>query len=89
MFALLSLFSNSQNTQVNLQLSSLIGDNMVLQQKTKVKVWGRTAPGQKVKVITSWKASGTAIADKIGKWDLSIPTPEAGGPYTINILLDV
>ena len=84
-FAWLPLFSHGQNTPGNLRLSSLIADNMVLQQKTKVTIWGRTSPGQNVNVIASWKASGTAIADKAGKWEVSISTPEAGGPYTINV----
>jgi sialate O-acetylesterase len=83
--ALLPLFSKGQNTKGNLQLPSLIADNMLLQQKTKVKIWGTTTPGQNVNVEASWKTKAAAIADKSGKWEVSIPTPEAGGPYTITV----
>jgi sialate O-acetylesterase len=69
----------------NLKLPSLIGDNMLLQQKTTVKIWGKANPGSKIKVSASWKSDGKAIAGKDGKWTLNLVTPEAGGPYTISV----
>ena len=39
-----------------------------------------------MKVTVEWaKNAYTAVADKDGKWKVSIQTPEAGGPYTIKI----
>jgi sialate O-acetylesterase len=67
------------------ELPSLIGDNMVLQQKTEVNIWGKTSPERKVSITTSWNEAVNAIAGKDGKWTAKIKTPEAGGPYTISI----
>jgi sialate O-acetylesterase len=75
----------SCQTHSNLKLPSLIGDNMLLQQKTNAKIWGKANPGEKIKVAASWNSNGKAIADKDGKWTVVLPTPEAGGPYTITI----
>lgn len=65
-------------------LPSIFSDNMVLQQKTEVAVWGTSDRGRTVTVAPSWthrKYRTSVSAD--GKWSLRIPTPEAGGPYSI------
>lgn len=69
----------------NLKLPSLIGDNMLLQQKTTAKIWGKANPGNKITVSASWKSSGEAITGNDGKWSVNLTTPEAGGPFTIDI----
>jgi len=69
----------------NLKLPSLIGDNMLLQQKTAAKIWGKANPGHKINVSASWNSNGQAIAGKDGRWSVNLTTPEAGGPYTITI----
>jgi sialate O-acetylesterase len=71
--------------QTMLEMPSLIGDNMLLQQKTNVLIWGRAAPGMKISVRTDWNASGSAKADREGNWEVHLLTPEAGGPHTISI----
>jgi sialate O-acetylesterase len=71
--------------ETRLELPSLIGDNMLVQQKTNIKIWGKASPGRKISVSASWNESGNVTTDRDGKWELSIPTPEAGGPYTITI----
>ena len=68
-----------------LELPSMIGDNMLLQQKTDIKIWGKASPGNKIDVSASWQASGQKVSGEDGKWSVSLPTPEAGGPYTITI----
>jgi sialate O-acetylesterase len=68
-----------------LELPSLIGDNMLLQQKTDIKIWGKASPGNKVDVSASWQVSGKAVSGEDSKWSVSLATPEAGGPYTITI----
>jgi sialate O-acetylesterase len=78
--ALVGCQSNS-----NLKLPSLIGDNMILQQKTDAKIWGKATPGQKINVSASWNVSGQTKAGEDGKWTVVLSTPEAGGPYTITI----
>ena len=65
-------------------LPNVIGDNMVLQQKSDVALWGNAAPGVKVVVTPSWtKEKSTVKAGEDGKWFLRVRTPEAGGPYEI------
>lgn len=83
LFAFLTLAGCQSNS--NLKLPSLIGDNMLLQQKTNAKIWGRANPGHKIVVTTSWNSSVKAISGKDGKWSVTLKTPEAGGPYTISI----
>ena len=51
-------------TNSNLKLPALIGDNMVLQQKTNAKIWGEAYPGRKITVTASWNSIGKAIAGK-------------------------
>ncbi len=72
-------------TSSNLKLASLIGDNMLLQQKTDAKIWGSAKPGHKITATASWNAVGKSIAGQDGKWSLNLATPEAGGPYTITV----
>jgi sialate O-acetylesterase len=69
----------------NLELPSLIGDNMLLQQKTDIEIWGKASPGSKIDVSASWQAKGEAVSKEDGKWSVLLATPEAGGPYTITI----
>ena len=65
-------------------LYPIFTDNMVLQQKTEVRIWGNAAPGKTVTVETSWNdALYTAKADAEGAWSVKVSTPSAGGPYTI------
>jgi sialate O-acetylesterase len=85
LFLMLPLISQAQNAPAKLKLPALIGDNMLLQQKTNAKIWGKAAPGQKIQVTASWKANGEAVTGKDGKWQVELSTPAAGGPYTMTI----
>lgn len=67
-------------------LSPLFSDNMVLQQQTDAPIWGTAQPGKTVTVTASWGGGPVSVkADKDGRWNLTIATPEAGGPYTITV----
>jgi sialate O-acetylesterase len=66
-------------------LPSLIGDNMLLQQKTVAKIWGKATPRQKIKVAASWNIEAKTVSGEDGKWTANLDTPEAGGPYTVTI----
>lgn len=71
-------------SRAELKLNSLISENMVLQQQTRVNLWGEAAPGEEVSVTCSWdNKSYKAHADSQGKWLLQVATPAAGGPYTL------
>ena len=60
----LTLISCQSNS--NLKLPSLISDNMLLQQKTAAKIWGKANPGNKISVSASWNAKGQSITGKDG-----------------------
>jgi len=66
-------------------LPAIFGDGMVLQQKTHAPIWGKDKPGVTIMVTTSWNKSSSTIADEKGYWKLKIPTPTAGGPYSLMI----
>ncbi|RKX47366.1 MAG: sialate O-acetylesterase [Verrucomicrobia bacterium] len=74
----------------NVTLPSIIGDNMVLQQKTASAIWGKAEPGEKVSVEGSWKGAQaqSAVADAKGNWMVKIKTPSAGGPFSLAIIGD-
>ena len=67
--------------------ASLIGDNMVLQQKADARLWGTATPGAEVTVTPSWdNKKYTVKANKEGQWNISVATPEGSfTPYSITI----
>ncbi|MHB9142181.1 MAG: sialate O-acetylesterase [Paludibacter sp.] len=69
-----------------IKVASILGDNMVLQRNTEVKLWGNANPNEKLKVKTGWnkKTTSTTSNDK-GEWLVKVKTTEAGGPYSIEI----
>jgi sialate O-acetylesterase len=73
------------HTRSDLKLPSLIGDNMLMQQKTDAKIWGKATPGININVSSSWNSKGQTKVGKDGRWSVVLPTPEAGGPYTITV----
>jgi len=71
-------------SEATVVLPGLITDNMVLQQNSKVALWGKTEPKTRVEVVTSWdEKKVTAVSDKEGNWKVFVQTPSAGGPYRI------
>lgn len=81
---LIALLFGINQSRANVKLPSVISNNMVLQQQTKVALWGWGSPGEKISILTSWNgrtARVTTGAD--GKWITYVKTAKAGGPYTI------
>ncbi|MGV3503423.1 MAG: sialate O-acetylesterase [Adhaeribacter sp.] len=65
-------------------LPAVIGEHMVLQQKSRVPLWGKAAPNAPVSVVTSWnRKKYSTRADARGDWQVKVQTPAAGGPYAI------
>lgn len=61
-----------------ISLPAVIADNMVLQQQTEARLWGKARPGSHVAVATSWSDSQSiAVAGDDGRWLLTVSTPEA------------
>ncbi len=72
--------------QKELSVNSLFSDHMVLQQQEEVAFWGEYTPEEEVTVSGSWGKEASAIVDDNGNWTLRLSTPEAGGPFTVNIV---
>ncbi len=83
-FALLPAMFMVVTAFANIRLPAVINNNMVLQQQSSVKIWGWGAPSEKVFITTSWShKTDSAVSSRDGKWEASLQTPAAGGPYTI------
>lgn len=86
-FGCQSVKRNNQSTQtrppVPLQTGYVFTDHMVLQQQAEVAFWGNYTTGEKVSVAGSWGASATTRPNIQGEWELTLATPQAGGPYEV------
>ena len=68
-----------------LVLPPLFSDHMVLQQKTLVSFWGKSAPNDNIQIMGSWGETSNVKSDEQGNWELKLSTPKAGGPYEVKI----
>lgn len=72
------------NAEAKITLPAILSDNMVLQQQSDVQLRGTATPGKQVVIQPSWSKEKIKIkADESGKWNTTLPTPSAGGPYEI------
>ncbi|MFO7575069.1 MAG: sialate O-acetylesterase [Bacteroidales bacterium] len=86
LFILLTSILFLPDSRAAITLPAIFGDNMVLQQKSDVAFWGSATPGKNVTIKTSWNGKSYSVrSGGDGKWKTKIPTPVAGGPYTITI----
>lgn len=70
-------------------MPSIFQSDMVLQQNTNVPIWGWSQPGDTIRVLSSWQTKTYQdVALENGKWNINLPTPDAGGPYTVTIQSD-
>jgi sialate O-acetylesterase len=70
--------------RADVRVPSIIGDNMVLQQGRKDRVWGWAAPGERVSVTFQGRVA-RATADASGRWQVLIGPFKAGGPYELTV----
>nr|WP_315156534.1 sialate O-acetylesterase [uncultured Flavobacterium sp.] len=83
-FILFLIFSNTASA--NVTLPNIFSDNMVLQRNSEVTFWGFANPQEEVVITPSWNNETYKIkASNQAKWEIVIPTPKEGGPYTITI----
>lgn len=84
LFILFLILSNA--AIANITLPNVFSDNMVLQRNTEVKIWGWANPQEEVVISPDWTNEKYTIkANNQAMWEILIPTPKEGGPYTINI----
>ncbi len=65
-------------------VSTIFGDNMVLQRGKSDIIWGWSMPGDSVHVRIE-ASSATAVTDPDGRWQVRIAPPPTGGPYTLQV----
>lgn len=74
------------SAMANVSLPNIFGDNMVLQRNSEVKIWGWANPKEEIKLVSGWNNQEyKAVTNNQAKWELTIKTPQAGGPYSISI----
>ncbi len=66
------------------RLPKLISDSMILQRDTKIKIWGWSAPEEKIS-LNFINKTYKIKANKNGEWELQLPNQKAGGPYIMKI----
>lgn len=83
---LLCFTALSFSSYATIRLPSILGSHMVLQQQSKVKLWGWSAPAENITITVSWDTTTYVTKGNRGaRWATEINTPKAGGPYTIKI----
>ncbi len=68
----------------DISLPKLFSDHMVLQRNSNVPVWGTAEPSQEL-VVTFNENQTTVVANAQGAWSTLIATPDAGGPFNLEI----
>lgn len=69
-----------------LTLPNYISDNMIVQQNSTFEFKGKSDAGSRVCVRAGWESAPRCVtADASGKFSVAIPTPPAGGPYSVAI----
>ena len=66
------------------RLPAFFSDGMVLQQGTRVPVWGFADPGEEVSVTLSGQTR-TVKADSEGRWMMRLDQLKAGGPLEMTV----
>jgi sialate O-acetylesterase len=81
------LFLTFYNTAfANVTLPNVFSDHMVLQRNTEVAIWGWANPQEEVVITPSWNNQTYKIkASNQAKWEINIPSPKEGGPFSISI----
>ena len=83
-FCLICVICGFIAIRATVRLPQFISDGMVLQQQTECKLWGWTEKNKTVSVTTSWDGKTYKVkADKTGRFEVKVLSPEAGGPFTI------
>ena len=81
-FALVALMAITAHAKVT--LPKFFSDNMVLQQRSECKLWGKADANKTVSILTSWDNKTYKVkSNSQGDFEVKLKTPEAGGPYDI------
>ncbi len=78
------LFFFSMSAFGQLRLPQLIQDGMILQRNTPVKIWGWASIGEQVTLELNHHSFHT-ITGKDEKWQFTLPTQKADGPFEMKL----
>ena len=88
-------------SQAEIHVSSILGDNMVLQRKNEVKIWGTAKPNQKLNITTSWNnVLSNCTCNEKGEWLIKLPQciycrvtwtafPKSNGEFNLGVYFKV
>ncbi|MFT6809364.1 MAG: sialate O-acetylesterase [Saprospiraceae bacterium] len=79
-----TIFLIGQSLQAQINMPSIFGDHMVLQQKQDNPVWGWANSGEKIAVSIDGQRH-TTTADAKGNWRVQLKPIVVGGPYKLHI----
>jgi sialate O-acetylesterase len=82
---LLMALLSGQNVFSQVRLPKLVSDGMVLQREIPAKIWGWAAAEEKVTIQFNNQSFSTVTGDD-GKWQITLPAQEAGGPFELEIV---
>ncbi len=73
--------------QAQLRLGAPFSDHMVLQRNSLATIWGWSEGGNStIEITVSWSDEVfSARSNHFSKWEVQIPTPDAGGPHEIKV----
>ena len=83
-FIILLLFLTIDFTSAKIKLPALIGDRMVLQRDTELKIWGWADVNEKVTVRFRNNIYYTQTGED-GIWSIVLPAQQAGGPFLMEV----
>lgn len=70
-----------------LSLPAIFSDHMVLQREQPVAIWGMAPRGEKVELAFG-KLRFETRADERGRWRITLPAMNAGGPFELTVASD-
>lgn len=74
------------SASAKIKMAPIFADDMVIQQQSDAAIWGWATPKTEVNITMSWGCDEILVkSDKDGRWSTTIPTPSAGGPYSIYV----
>lgn len=78
--------SAAVTAEAEITLPNYITDNMLVQRNSVLNLTGNAAADSEVIINAGWGEKPITVkADRSGKFEAAVPTPEAGGPYIIEI----
>lgn len=74
----------SSMAEAKVSLPKFFSNNMVLQRDIPIRVWGQADKKESV-TVTFNGTTETTRADKQGKWEVTLPSMQYGGPFKMEI----